>query len=336
MPDYGSKLRIYWLQCGRKQSSARKAVALLGAIAAASVCASFVAPLARAQQEQAAGTPAVVQPGAPGQPSKRLPASTKGTLPPRSQADVEFMQGMIMHHAQAVEMTALIPSHTENKDLRSLGAESAVRSPTRSNLCSGGWRSRRCRFHGDAGICTAWIMSGQAMALMPGMLTPEQMEALRKAKGAEFDRLFLTGMIQHHDGALIMVKDLFDTAGAGQDAEVFDFATDVDNTQRAEIRIMQAMLEKNRRQERIDEASVQCWFSRGGGRGSVPHCERSGMIAQIARAPGSRAGSAEWTSASAGRGGRESICCKAGSSAPAGNDGFGRERPALQAHARAL
>ena len=82
------------------------------------------------------------------------------------------------------------------------------------------------------------------MALMPGMLTPEQMEALRKAKGAEFDRLFLTGMIQHHEGALTMVKDLFDTPGAGQDAEVFNFATDADNTQRAEIRIMQSMLQK--------------------------------------------------------------------------------------------
>ncbi len=78
---------------------------------------------------------------------------------------------------------------------------------------------------------------------MPGMLTPEQMEALRKAKGEEFDRLFLTGMIQHHNGALTMVKGLFDTAGAGQDADVFHFATDADNAQRAEIRIMQTMLE---------------------------------------------------------------------------------------------
>jgi uncharacterized protein (DUF305 family) len=88
-------------------------------------------------------------------------------------------------------------------------------------------------------------MKRQPMALMPGMLTPEQMEELRKAKGAEFDHLFLTGMIQHHNGALTMVKDLFDTGGAGQDAGIFDFATDADNAQRAEIRIMQAMLEKN-------------------------------------------------------------------------------------------
>jgi uncharacterized protein (DUF305 family) len=83
------------------------------------------------------------------------------------------------------------------------------------------------------------------MPLMPGMLTPEQMNTLRKAKDSEFDHLFLTGMIQHHNGALTMVKDMFDTAGAGQDAELFDFATDADNTQRAEITIMQMMLDKN-------------------------------------------------------------------------------------------
>ena len=78
--------------------------------------------------------------------------------------------------------------------------------------------------------------------LMPGMLTPKQMEALRKAKAAEFDKLFLTGMIQHHKGALVMVKELFDTAGAGQDAELFSFVTDVDSGQRAEIKIMEKML----------------------------------------------------------------------------------------------
>ena len=77
------------------------------------------------------------------------------------------------------------------------------------------------------------------------MLTPEQMDALRRAQGKEFDRLFLEGMIQHHKGALIMVKSLFDTAGAGQDAELFNFATDVDSGQRAEIKIMQTMLGEN-------------------------------------------------------------------------------------------
>jgi len=86
--------------------------------------------------------------------------------------------------------------------------------------------------------------------LMPGMLTPKQMDALKKAKGAEFDQLFLTGMIQHHSGALTMVKDLYDTAGAGQDAELFNFTTDVDSGQRAEIRIMQSMLEEKPLEEK--------------------------------------------------------------------------------------
>ena len=88
------------------------------------------------------------------------------------------------------------------------------------------------------------------MALMPGMLTPEQMEALRKANGPEFDRLFLTGMIRHHNGALIMVKNLFEAPGAGQDAELFGFTTDVDTGQRAEIRIMEAMVEKKSSEEK--------------------------------------------------------------------------------------
>ena len=99
-------------------------------------------------------------------------------------------------------------------------------------------------------------MHAEHSMLMPGMLTAKQMEALKKAKGAEFDRLFLTGMIQHHNGALIMVKDLFDTAGAGQDAELFNFATDVDSGQRAEIRIMQTMLEKRLEEENIEDESM--------------------------------------------------------------------------------
>ena len=80
------------------------------------------------------------------------------------------------------------------------------------------------------------------MPMMPGMLTPQQMQALAKATGTAFDRLFLTGMIQHHIGALVMVEELFDTPGAGQDDVLYDFATDVDNTQRAEIDIMRGML----------------------------------------------------------------------------------------------
>jgi uncharacterized protein (DUF305 family) len=179
-----------------------------------------------------------------------LPASTRGTLPPRSQADVEFMQGMIMHHAQAVEMTALIASHTGNQDLRLLGARISSSQSAEIKFMQRWLAARGERVSVAMPAMPGMDMSHEKMALMPGMLTPEQMEALRKAEGAAFDQLFLTGMIQHHNGALTMVKDLFDTPGAGQDADLFDFATDADNTQKAEIRIMQGMLEKKESEEK--------------------------------------------------------------------------------------
>jgi uncharacterized protein (DUF305 family) len=204
----------------------------------------FLYSVAHAQQTDAS-PPVVVQPGAPGKPSRKLPSSSTGKLPPRSQAEVEFMQGMIMHHAQAVEMTALIASHTENKDLQSLGARISSSQSDEINFMRRWLTARGERISMAMPEMKVMNMAHHPMALMPGMLLPEQMEALRKAKNAEFDHLFLDGMIQHHEGALTMVKDLFDTAGAGQDAELFDFATDADNTQRAEIRVMHAMLEKN-------------------------------------------------------------------------------------------
>jgi len=170
------------------------------------------------------------------------------------------MQGMILHHAQAVEMTAMIQSHTQNKDLRSLGARISSSQSDEIKFMKR-WLAARGESVPKAmpnmpgmgmpgmdmpGMDTAH----DTMALMPGMLTPAQMEALRKAKSSEFDRLFLVGMIQHHNGALTMVKDLFDTAGAGQDAELFNFATDADNSQRAEIKIMEAMLKKQTLEEK--------------------------------------------------------------------------------------
>lgn len=204
---------------------------------------------AGAQQRDRATSPTVVQPGAPGQPSKTLPPSTRAVLPPRSQADVDFMRGMIMHHAQAVEMTALIPSHTENKELRLLGAKMSSSQSNEIRFMKQWLAARGEALSMAMPGMPEMDMSGHPMALMPGMLSPEQMEALRKATGAEFDRLFLSGMIQHHSGALTMVDDLFHTAGAGQAGDVFDFATDVDNGQRAEIRIMESMLEKKELKE---------------------------------------------------------------------------------------
>jgi uncharacterized protein (DUF305 family) len=222
---------------------------LCGMLLAASASAGFFCPIglffsAMWALQTDPAKPVVVQPGAPGKPSRTLPPSTRATLPPRSQADVQFMQGMIMHHAQAVEMTALIGSHTENKELRSLGARISSSQSDEIRFMKRWLATRGEPVSMTMAGMPAMDRSGHAMALMPGMLAPEQMEALREAKGTEFDRLFLTGMIQHHGGALTMVKDLFDTAGAGQDAELFNFATDADNTQKAEIKIMQTMLEQ--------------------------------------------------------------------------------------------
>ncbi len=160
-----------------------------------------------------------------------------------------------MHHAQAVEMTALIESHTANKNLRTLGARikhsqsDEMKFMKRWLQARGETVSPRMPETHGMDMPSHGSHSSHS-TLMPGMLTAKQMEALKKAKGEEFDRLFLTGMIQHHNGALIMVKNLFDTAGAGQDAELFNFATDVDSGQRAEIRVMQTMLEKKPSEEK--------------------------------------------------------------------------------------
>jgi len=191
--------------------------------------------------------PVVVQPGAPGTATRVLPPSTRAKLPATSKKDIEFMQGMIMHHSQAVEMTALINERTTNKELRALGARIShsqaeeMRFMQRWLAAIGQPTTMHDHHHMDDMDMGDMDMSGDTPP-MPGMLTKKQMDALAKAKGSEFDRLFLEGMIQHHGGALTMVKDLFDTSGAGQEAELFTFATDVDSGQRAEIRIMQGML----------------------------------------------------------------------------------------------
>lgn len=189
--------------------------------------------------------PIVVQPGAPGQPTRVLPSTTTAEFPAYAQKDVEFMQGMIHHHAQAVEMSALIEARTEHQKLRLLGARIS-HSQAEEIAFMRRWLAAR----GEKlslpmpDMSKMKGMSDHGHHMMPGMLTPEQMEALRNAKGEEFVRLWLEGMIQHHAGALVMVDDLYD-AGAGQDAELFTFATDVDSGQRAEIRVMRTMLSDN-------------------------------------------------------------------------------------------
>ncbi|SPE32750.1 conserved exported hypothetical protein [Candidatus Sulfopaludibacter sp. SbA6] len=215
----------------------------VGAISAALLFLSA----ARASDQQAAS---IVQPGAPGQSSKTLSPETVVT-PPRSpaEADISFMQGMIMHHSQAVEMVELLRTRSHNKKLQALGKRITISQSDEIKYMKQ-WLEDRGQpvsmGHGHMDHSAMGGMDMGSMALMPGMLTAQQMQALAKASGPSFDHLFLTGMIQHHGGALVMVQDLFDTPGAGQDNVLFDFATDIDNTQRAEIRIMQGMLKEEK------------------------------------------------------------------------------------------
>ncbi len=217
-------------------------------LVAFAILSCFLAMPGSAQKPDAGPPPVIIQPSAPGKPSSILPPATRATLPSRSAKDVEFMQGMITHHAQAVEMTAWIAARTQNKDIELIGARISQSQADEIKFMTQ-WLETRGEPvaapmkgmsdpHSHAGHGTGHEM------MMPGMLTGQQMDALKNAKGANFDRLFLTGMIQHHEGALVMVKELFDTAGAGQDAELFNFATDVDSGQRAEIRSMQTLLDK--------------------------------------------------------------------------------------------
>jgi uncharacterized protein (DUF305 family) len=216
------------------------------------------AAIASGQSTPPTGSVPIIQPGAPGQSSKTLSPATAGT-PKREplEADVTFMQGMIHHHSQAVEMVALLRTHgSHNEALQALGKRISI-SQTDEIEYMKKWladRGKPTMMPHNMSDMNRADMKGMdhtkmsmPMPLMPGMLTPEQMQALAKASGPAFDHLFLTGMIQHHTGALIMVEDLFDTPGAGQDNVLFDFATDIDNTQRAEIKIMQGMLLKEKK-----------------------------------------------------------------------------------------
>ena len=193
--------------------------------------------------------PVIVQPGPPGTNSKVVTAAAVAIREPKLQkADIDFMQGMIHHHQQAVEMTALMPTHTHNKDLLKLGQRISISQTDEIGMMRRWLEDRGLAVPMDhshmdhSKMPAGGMMDMASMPPMPGMLTAEQMKALAAAKGSKFDYLFLTGMIQHHKGALTMVKDLFNEPATGQDAQLYDFVTDVDNTQSAEIKIMEGML----------------------------------------------------------------------------------------------
>lgn len=149
-------------------------------------------------------------------------------------ADVRFMQHMIGHHAQALTMTAMVPTHGAGDQLRKLGEKIDISQRDEIAMMER-WLAEREQPAPEDGHMHAMNM--------PGMLSPDQLAQLDGARGREFERLFLMFMIQHHRGALQMVEELFDSPGAGQDSEIFRFATDVDADQRDEIYVMQSMLD---------------------------------------------------------------------------------------------
>jgi uncharacterized protein (DUF305 family) len=202
--------------------------------------------------------PPIVQPGSPGEATRDVTAAqaAEAGRPKYTASDVTFMQGMIHHHAQAVEMVELLKTRTNNPDMRKLGDRIEISQTDEIGMMRK-WlhdRGAPAPEAGGAHQMPHMDMPGMSMpasrpemppmGLMPGMLTPEEMAQLAAAKGPEFDRLFLAGMIKHHGGALTMVKDLFATPGAAQDSDIFAFASDVDADQRMEIARMEAMLKE--------------------------------------------------------------------------------------------
>ena len=180
----------------------------------------------------------IVQPGAPGEPSREITAAEASDLAGIrfTEADVRFMQGMIPHHAQALEMTVLVAERTADETMERLAQRIELSQEDEIEMMQEWLRSRGQDVPGvDAHHAPGWEP-------MPGMLTPEEMEGLAAAEGVAFDRLFLELMIKHHQGAVTMVENLLDQRGAAQDSQLFAFTSDVTSDQTAEIDRMDAML----------------------------------------------------------------------------------------------
>ena len=162
---------------------------------------------------------------------------------PYTEADVNFMSGMISHHAQAIVMSGWAPSHEADASIRRL-AERIINAQQDEIATMQRWLRDRGQPVPEASATGMKMKMGgvEHEMLMPGMLTEDQMRQLDQARGPEFDRLFLTFMIQHHRGAVSMVRDLFGSRGAGQDETVFKFANDVSVDQTTEVARMERML----------------------------------------------------------------------------------------------
>jgi uncharacterized protein (DUF305 family) len=185
-----------------------------------------------------AGPPPIVQPGAPGQASRVISAAAASDLSnvEYTGPDIKFMQGMIGHHAQALEMVELLKTRSANDDMKKLALRIELSQDDEIKMMQH-WLEAR-----GQQVPNRMAMHMHGATLMPGMLSPDEMKRLEDAKGVEFDRLFLEGMIKHHGGALTMVKELLEMPGAAQESEVFAFVSDVEADQRMEIDRMGAML----------------------------------------------------------------------------------------------
>ena len=180
--------------------------------------------------------PRIVQPGAPGQSGRTFSSAELDQVEGVSYtaADVRFMQGMIPHHQQALEMTALVRQYAITEAVQRMALRMEIAQRDEIALISAWLR--------DRGEATEMTSMGVMHHGMMGMLTPEQMQTLVNARGMDFDRLFLEGMIQHHQGALAMVTQLFSTSGAAQESTIFKFAEEIDADQLMEIERMQGLL----------------------------------------------------------------------------------------------
>ena len=195
--------------------------------------------------------PRVVQPGAPGEGSRVFSLEELDDVSGAAftEADVQFMQGMIPHHQQALQMTALVEKYATTNAVRQMALRMEISQRDEIKLMET-WLTERDQpiempMGSMGGMHHGHDMVG-GLHVMPGMLTAEQMEALSNARGIEFDRLFLEGMIQHHRGAIDMVETLFNSSGAAQESTIFQFAEDVDADQQMEIERMRALLEQLR------------------------------------------------------------------------------------------
>ena len=204
---------------------------------------AFAIAACSGQTSASSGAPAPSPAAAQGEAAAVARAKADSLRNPYTAADVQFMQGMIGHHAQAIVMAGWAPSHGASSSVRVL-CERIINAQQDEILTMQTWLGDRHQMVPEAkpGPIRMMVNGKEQAMLMPGMLTAEQMHQLDLARGPDFDKLFLTDMIQHHRGAVSMVKDLFGTYGAGQDEVIFKFASDVNVDQTTEIARMERML----------------------------------------------------------------------------------------------